>query len=81
MQEDVRALLRAAVIAVLAIGIWALARYGSGMPEPRPANAAPQVFSAARAEAVLGRILGSEKPHPASSEENAAVRERILREY
>jgi len=81
MQEDVRALLRAAVIAVLAIGIWALARYGSGMPEPRPANAAPQVFSAARAEAVLARILGSEKPHPASSEENAAVRERILREY
>jgi hypothetical protein len=81
VQEDVRVLLRAAVIAILAVGIWVFARYGSAMPEPQPASAAAQGFSAARAEATLARILGPEKPHPASSEENAAVRERILREY
>jgi hypothetical protein len=38
-------------------------------------------FSAARAESVLARVLGSEKPHPVSTEENAAVRERILKEF
>jgi hypothetical protein len=37
-------------------------------------------FSAARADAVLGRLLGGQKPHPAGSAENAAVRARLLKE-
>lgn len=79
--EDVRAALRVAIVAALAVGIWLLARYGSAMPEPQPASAPADQFSAARADATLARILGPERPHPASTDENAAVRERILREY
>src|SRR5215472_15944155 len=79
--DDLRVLLRLSLVAVLAIAIWLAARYGSAMPEPLPASAPMQAFSAGRAEATLARILGPEKPHPTSTEENAAVRERILREY
>jgi hypothetical protein len=38
-------------------------------------------FSAGRAEATLARILGPEIPHPVSSDENAAVRARIQKEF
>lgn len=47
-------------------------------PAPRPASAAPEVFSAERAAAVLRQLLGDERPHPMGSAANAAVRERIL---
>ena len=44
-----------------------------------PDAPAPQ-FSAARADAVLGRLLDGQRPRPAGSAENAAVRTRILKE-
>ncbi|MBM4356585.1 MAG: M20/M25/M40 family metallo-hydrolase [Deltaproteobacteria bacterium] len=45
---------------------------------PPPRFAAPDAaFSAGRGLAVLGRVLGEERPHPRGSAENRAVRERI----
>jgi peptidase M28-like protein len=75
------ALARLVLVAFVALGLWALARYETFRPPVLPASASPTLFSAARAEAVLARILGPEHPHPVSSDENGAVRERILREY
>src|SRR5215469_14855056 len=49
-------------------------------PAVRAASAPSGEFSAERAEAVLARILGPEKPHPVSTDENAAVRARIVKE-
>lgn len=49
-------------------------------PAVEAAVAPAEEFSAVRADAVLGRILGSERPHPVSTPENAAVRARILNE-
>jgi hypothetical protein len=47
---------------------------------PRGADASPNQFSAARAEAVLARVEGPQRPHPAGSAENAAVHARLRRE-
>lgn len=47
-------------------------------PSPLPMNALPDRFSAGRAAAVLGKILGDSAPHPVGSEANAKVRERIV---
>ena len=79
--ENMRTLMRAGLVAILAVGVWVLARYDSAMPSPKSATAPGNEFSAGRAEETLVRILGPEKPHPVSTAENAAVRERILREY
>jgi hypothetical protein len=46
-------------------------------PAPRPATAPASEFSAARAMAVLERLLGVGTPHPIGSEANARVAERI----
>ncbi|MGH6889505.1 MAG: M20/M25/M40 family metallo-hydrolase [Rhizomicrobium sp.] len=72
----------AVTIALLAIaaGFWFLQAYGRAQPAVAPADTSPRVFSASRAEAVLAKILGPEKPHPVSTEENARVRARIVRE-
>lgn len=44
-------------------------------------DAAPlEEFSAARAVAVLGRILGDESPHPAGTPANGQVRDRLVTE-
>ncbi|HEX4178478.1 MAG TPA: M28 family peptidase, partial [Rhizomicrobium sp.] len=67
-------------LAVLAAGIWLLSVYGQSMPSPLPADAPVTVFSQGRANAVLGRVLGPERPHPVGSAEAAAVRGRILKE-
>jgi hypothetical protein len=68
------------VLLLLAAGFWFLQTYATARPEVVAANASPQLFSAARAEEVLARILGPEKPHPVSTEENARVRARIVHE-
>lgn len=73
--------IRTVALAALALAVWALAKYGEAMPTPLPANAPPTQFSAQRAEVTLARILGLERPHPASTPENAAVRARILKEF
>lgn len=67
-------------LAVLAAGIWLLSVHGQSRPFPSGLDAGPAQFSAARAEAVLSRVLGEQHPHPAGSPENAAVRARILQE-
>ncbi|HEY3776939.1 MAG TPA: M20/M25/M40 family metallo-hydrolase [Rhizomicrobium sp.] len=64
----------------IAAGFWFLQVHGRAQQAVSPAGPSLQVFSAARAEMVLARILGPEKPHPVSTEENAAVRARIVKE-
>lgn len=65
---------------LLAASFWFLQTYGRAMPEVAPLAATTQQFSASRAEQVLARILGPEKPHPVSTMENARVRGRIVQE-
>ena len=45
---------------------------------PRPADAPPAEFSAARADAVLRQLLGDGRPHPVGSNADDHVRQRIL---
>lgn len=68
-------------LALLALGMWFLAKYGAAMPDVAQIDAPAAQFSAMRADATLARILGPEIPHPASTPENAAVRARILNEF
>ena len=67
-------------IFALAASFWFLQTYGQRRPEIAPPTASAREFSAARAEQVLARILGPEKPHPISTAENARVRGRIVQE-
>ena len=67
-------------MAALAAGIWLLAVFGQSRPEPLGLDAPVTRSSAARADAVLGRLLADQKPRPAGSQENAAFRERLLKE-
>jgi hypothetical protein len=66
--------------AALVAGIWLLGAYGQSRPDALGLDAPATQFSAARADAVLGRILDGQHPHPAGSTESAAVRARILKE-
>ncbi len=72
------AFLRIWVLAALCAGIWLLAAHGQYRPPPAPADAPLGSFSAVRASAVLGQVLGPEKPHPVGSAQNAALRGRLL---
>src|SRR5215469_13813482 len=74
-------LVRILLVALAVTGIWLLARYGDARPAVRGATAAPDQFSAVRADQSLARILGPERPHPTASAENAAVRARVLAEF
>ena len=65
-------------LAALCIGLWLLAVYGLHRPAPLGAEAPASAFSAVRASAALGKVLGPEKPHPAGSPENEAVHLRLL---
>ena len=67
-------------LAALVAGVWLLSVYGQSMPRALPADAPATVFSWARADAALGRVLGPERPHPVGSPEAEAVRGRILKE-
>jgi hypothetical protein len=49
-------------------------------PAPRPAGPPASEFSAVRALALLGSLLGDGAPHPVGSEANRRVQERILAE-
>ncbi|HEX4080621.1 MAG TPA: M28 family peptidase [Rhizomicrobium sp.] len=70
----------AVALLLTAAGFWFLQTYATARPDVVPAGASSLVFSASRAEQVLARILGPEKPHPVSTEENARVRGRIMQE-
>ncbi|HEX4159654.1 MAG TPA: M20/M25/M40 family metallo-hydrolase [Rhizomicrobium sp.] len=65
---------------IVAAGFWFLQTYGQARPDVAPVDASLRLFSAARAEQVLARILGPEKPHPVSTAENVRVRARIVQE-
>jgi hypothetical protein len=73
-------MIRTALLALVGVVAWFLAHSCDGRPTPRGAEAPATQFSAARADAILGRILGPELPHPISSVEADAVRERVLQE-
>jgi hypothetical protein len=64
----------------LVVGIWLLSAHGQSRPAALGLNAPATQFSAARADAVLGRVLGGERPHPAGSAEAQELRARLLRE-
>jgi len=69
------------VLALLALAVWFLCAW-TNQPRSPLLNAAagPAQFSAARADATLARVLGPERPHPVGTAENAAVRDRLLKE-
>jgi hypothetical protein len=67
-------------LAALAAGIWLLSVFTPWRPAALGPETPPVQFSAARADAVLARILGEQRPHPAGSAEAEAVRGRILQE-
>ncbi len=69
---------RLALPVVAAIVCWLI---GAPMPAPSGLDAPATGFSSARADAVLGRLIGLQVPHPLSSPENVAVRERVLAEF
>ncbi|MGN6149000.1 MAG: M20/M25/M40 family metallo-hydrolase, partial [Rhizomicrobium sp.] len=74
--------LRALVLALAALGLWFLSNYES-QPHWQNYAAKPATdFSATRAYATLGRILGpKEIPDPVGSAHNAEVRANIQKEF
>ena len=64
----------------LAAAIWLLSVFGQSRPDALGLDAPLTQFSAARADAVLGRVLGDQAPHPSGSAAAQAVRGRILGE-
>src|SRR5665213_1324150 len=75
------AAVRAWLLALLAVAVWVLSVRLSQPHRALDASAPVSVFSSARAQAMLARLLGPEKPHPLSSAESAAVRTRILQQF
>src|SRR5262245_21779718 len=67
-------------LAALAVGFWLLSAFGQSRPEALGLDASPNEFSAARAAAVLSRLLPDQQPHPAGSAQAELVRARILKE-
>ena len=67
-------------LAALAVGIWLLAAYGQHRPAPLGLDAHATQFSAARADAVMARLLDGQQPRPAGSAQNAALRARLVEE-
>jgi hypothetical protein len=65
-----------AVLAAVLLVVWV--RYQP--PEPSPASAPADEFSAVRARAMLAGILGDQEPHPVGSAADVRVRQGILDE-
>ncbi|HEY5046515.1 MAG TPA: M20/M25/M40 family metallo-hydrolase [Rhizomicrobium sp.] len=74
-------LVAAGVLFALAALFWFAQVDWVARPTVQPVDAPATEFSADRAEAILARILGPERPHPVSTAENAAVHARILKEF
>ncbi len=74
-------ILRAWMLGLTALGVWCLCYLTAQPPAAHHGTQPVYQFSAARAEKTLAGILGQERPHPVSSDENAAVRGRILKEF
>jgi hypothetical protein len=70
-----------AAVAVLGFVLVVIAtEWAYRAPAPHGADAPATEFSAARAHAVLTRLLGDEAPHPLGSAANAEVRARVCEE-
>jgi hypothetical protein len=67
--------------AVILIAIFFLAVASRRPPESKQATVPATEFSAARARAVLRRLVGDGVPHPAGSAANDIVRDRVLAEF
>jgi Peptidase family M28 len=65
---------------IVLFGIFLLSLLGIKPPAASPATIPDTEFSAARARAILERLVGDGAPHPSGSAVNDAVRERILDE-
>jgi len=63
----------------IALAFVAAAAYSP--PLPRDADIPASEFSAARARTILKELVGDGIPHPAESEQNAVVRECVLRHF
>ncbi|MBL6852985.1 MAG: M20/M25/M40 family metallo-hydrolase, partial [Alphaproteobacteria bacterium] len=74
-------LLRVVLLTLVAAAIWFVGATFDGLPAARGLDAPPTDFSAARAYATLGRILGPQVPHPVSSAANKAIRDRVRAEF
>jgi hypothetical protein len=79
--KDADAVARVASVALIALAIWLIASTINGLPVPLGFDAPATEFSAARADATLGRLLGPEVPHPVSTAANEAVRDRVRGEF
>ncbi|HTT98775.1 MAG TPA: M20/M25/M40 family metallo-hydrolase [Rhizomicrobium sp.] len=77
----VRALARVVALTLIAVAFWFLGKYHYAQPAVLGPDAPVTEFSAGRADALLARVLGPEIPHPVSSDEDANVRARILKEF
>jgi hypothetical protein len=76
-----RASARALVLGATLLGALAAAVAAGLRPTPpRPDGDAPGAFSAARAERILGELVGDGAPHPVGSAAAARVRERVVAE-
>jgi hypothetical protein len=75
------AVARVASLMLIALAVWLMANTFNGLPVPLGLDAAATEFSAARADATLGRLLGPEVPHPVSTPANQAVRDRVRMEF
>src|SRR4051794_13966446 len=69
--------MRKLVWAVVVVAIWLMAAARQQGPAPLAGDAPAASFSGIRAKASLARVLGPQRPHPAGSAENAALRTRI----
>jgi hypothetical protein len=82
MGSNAGAVFRAIVIALVGLGLWFVSNYESQPHWQNYAAKGPTEFSATRADAALGRILGlNVVPDPVSSANNAAVRARVQKEF
>ncbi|MCX7281035.1 MAG: hypothetical protein NTX21_05680 [Alphaproteobacteria bacterium] len=57
----------------LAAAIWLLSVFAQSRPEVLGLDAPATQFSAARADVVLGRVMGDQAPHPSGSPAAEAV--------
>ncbi len=80
-KDNVWAIARVVALTLAALLIWAVSKYDYAKPAVLDATAPASEFSAGRADATLGRLLGPEIPHSVSSDENARVRARLIGEF
>ncbi len=69
-----------AVALAVCLAAFALGLSASRPPAPRGLDAPPHEFSAARAEALIERLIAGVGPHPVGTPANAVVRDRIVAE-